>query len=38
VREVLTRHGFPYRLAASGTGETHFEIWFPITKRMLDSR
>ncbi|MES2152575.1 MAG: ATP-binding protein [Pseudomonadota bacterium] len=28
VREVLTRHGFPYRLAASGS-ETRFDIWFP---------
>lgn len=37
VREVLTRHGFPYRLAASGAGETHFEICFPITQRVLDS-
>ncbi|MES2296914.1 MAG: ATP-binding protein [Pseudomonadota bacterium] len=28
VREVLNRHGFPHRLAASG-GETVFEICFP---------
>ena len=34
VREVLTRHGFPYRLAANGAGETVFEIWFPVTKRV----
>ena len=30
VREVLNRHGFPYRLAASGQGETRFDIWFPF--------
>jgi two-component system nitrogen regulation sensor histidine kinase NtrY len=29
VREVLNRHGFPYRLAATGHGETRFDIWFP---------
>ena len=29
VREVLNRHGFPYRLAASGQGETRFDIWMP---------
>lgn len=28
VREVLTRHGFAYRLAQDG-GLTHFDIWFP---------
>lgn len=28
VREVLTRHGFGYRLAATGHGETCFEIRF----------
>jgi len=28
VREVLNRHGFPYRLAARGQGETRFDIWF----------
>ncbi|MGH8078833.1 MAG: ATP-binding protein, partial [Lysobacter sp.] len=28
VREVLNRHGFPYRLAATGQGETRFDIWF----------
>lgn len=38
VREVLTRHGFPYRLAASGSGETHFDIWFPVTPRVLESQ
>jgi nitrogen fixation/metabolism regulation signal transduction histidine kinase len=27
VREVLQRHGFAYRLAATGTGETCFEVW-----------
>jgi nitrogen fixation/metabolism regulation signal transduction histidine kinase len=27
VREVLTRHGFPYRLAATGEGATRFDIW-----------
>ena len=37
VREVLTRHGFAYRLAPSGVDETHFEICFPATKRVLDS-
>ncbi|HEY0063071.1 MAG TPA: ATP-binding protein [Telluria sp.] len=34
VREVLTRHGFPYRLAASGAGTTQFEICFPFAKRV----
>ncbi|UUZ47965.1 hypothetical protein LP420_33750 [Massilia sp. B-10] len=34
VREVLTRHDFPYRLAANGTGQTQFEIWFPATKQV----
>jgi len=29
VREVLNRHGFPYRLAATGQGETRFDIWIP---------
>jgi nitrogen fixation/metabolism regulation signal transduction histidine kinase len=29
VREVLTRHGFSYSLAATGQGETRFEIRFP---------
>jgi nitrogen fixation/metabolism regulation signal transduction histidine kinase len=29
VREVLNRHGFAYRLAASGMGETRFEISLP---------
>ena len=29
VREVLNRHGFAYRLAASGQGETRFDIWCP---------
>lgn len=28
VREVLNRHGFPYRLAATGNGATSFDIWF----------
>ncbi|NGZ88254.1 sensor histidine kinase [Duganella aceris] len=28
VREVLNRHGFPYRLAANGDGQTRFDIWF----------
>ena len=27
VREVLNRHGFPYRLAATGDGRTRFDIW-----------
>jgi two-component system nitrogen regulation sensor histidine kinase NtrY len=30
VREVLVRHGFPYRLSSNGAGETHFEICFPF--------
>ncbi len=33
VREVLQRHGFAYRLAATGagdgSGETRFEVWLP---------
>ena len=29
VREVLVRHGLPYRLTAIGNGETCFEISFP---------
>jgi two-component system nitrogen regulation sensor histidine kinase NtrY len=28
VREVLNRHGFAYRLAPGGEGETRFDIWF----------
>lgn len=28
VREVLMRHGLPYSLAATGQGETRFEIRF----------
>jgi nitrogen fixation/metabolism regulation signal transduction histidine kinase len=28
VREVLNRHGFRYRLAATGNGATSFDIWF----------
>lgn len=28
VREVLNRHGFRYRLAATGDGATSFDIWF----------
>jgi two-component system nitrogen regulation sensor histidine kinase NtrY len=27
VREVLNRHGFAYRLAATGEGATRFDIW-----------
>ncbi|MYM68314.1 sensor histidine kinase [Pseudoduganella sp. FT55W] len=27
VREVLNRHGFSYRLAATGNGATSFDIW-----------
>ncbi len=27
VREVLNRHGFAYRLAATGQGQTRFDIW-----------
>ena len=33
VREVLNRHGLPYRLAATGDGETRFDIWFPEISR-----
>ncbi|HZX28619.1 MAG TPA: ATP-binding protein [Telluria sp.] len=29
VREVLLRHGLPYRLAPTGAGETRFDIWWP---------
>lgn len=32
VREVLTRHGFGYRLAPLASGETQFEICFPVAK------
>lgn len=32
VREVLTRHGFSYRLAPLASQETEFEICFPVTK------
>ena len=27
VREVMNRHGFPYRLAATGQGQTRFDVW-----------
>ncbi len=37
VREVLNRHGLSYRLAPKGADETVFEIWFPVTRRVLDS-
>lgn len=37
VREVLNRHGLSYKLAPNGAQETVFEIWFPVTKRVLDS-
>ena len=30
VREVLNRHGMPYRLAPTGEGETRFDIWLPL--------
>lgn len=33
VREVLNRHGFPFRLAASGQGETRFDIWMKTDER-----
>jgi two-component system, NtrC family, nitrogen regulation sensor histidine kinase NtrY len=29
VREVLQRHGFAYRLAPTGSGQTRFEVWMP---------
>lgn len=32
VREVLSRHGFSYSLAASGDGETRFDIVFPLAR------
>ncbi|WP_426102782.1 sensor histidine kinase [Massilia sp. TSP1-1-2] len=35
VREVLNRHGLPYKLAANGANETVFDIWFPVAKRVL---
>ncbi len=31
VREVMNRHNLIYRLAATGKGETRFDIWFPLT-------
>jgi two-component system nitrogen regulation sensor histidine kinase NtrY len=31
VREVMNRHGLVYRLAATGQGETRFDIWFRAT-------
>lgn len=30
VREVLSRHGCTWSLAAGGPGETRFDIWFPV--------
>jgi two-component system nitrogen regulation sensor histidine kinase NtrY len=33
VREVLTRHGCRYALAAGATGETRFDIWFGLASR-----
>jgi two-component system nitrogen regulation sensor histidine kinase NtrY len=30
VREVLSRHGCTWSLAAGGAGETRFDIWFPV--------
>lgn len=36
VREVLNRHGLAYRLATSNTGETAFEIWFPLERSEKD--
>ncbi|HEX8786435.1 MAG TPA: ATP-binding protein, partial [Telluria sp.] len=30
VREVLQRHGCSYALAPGATGETRFDIWFPV--------
>ena len=30
VREVLQRHGFPFRLAPDGAGHTRFDIWLPL--------
>lgn len=31
VREVLSRHGCTWSLAAGGAGETRFDIWFPVS-------
>jgi two-component system nitrogen regulation sensor histidine kinase NtrY len=31
VREVLSRHGCEWSLAAGVSGETRFDIWFPLT-------
>jgi two-component system nitrogen regulation sensor histidine kinase NtrY len=31
VREVLSRHGCEWSLAAGVMGETRFDIWFPVT-------
>jgi len=31
VREVLSRHGCEWSLAAGVVGETRFDIWFPVT-------
>jgi nitrogen fixation/metabolism regulation signal transduction histidine kinase len=33
VREVLNRHGFAYRLAATGEGTTRFDIWLHAARR-----
>ena len=33
VREVLQRHGFAYRIAATGHGQTRFDIWFTTAAR-----
>ena len=30
VREVLSRHGCEWSLAARGVGATRFDIWFPV--------
>jgi len=30
VREVLLRHGLAHRLAPNASGETSFDIWFPL--------
>lgn len=32
VREVMNRHGFAYRLAATGDGATRFDIWFTTAR------
>ena len=37
VREVLIRHGLPYRLTGNGNGETTFEICFPASQALPEA-